>query len=87
MVADEVVTGFGRTGKMWGSESVDFSSDHATMGKGITSGYFPLSAIAIGESLQERMKENQDALTHLLMRLHTLPIQLEQLRHLKHWKL
>ena len=57
LVADEVVTGFGRTGRMWGSESVDFSSDHATMGKGITSGYFPLSAIAIGESLQERMKE------------------------------
>ena len=56
-VADEVVTGFGRTGRMWGSESVGFSSDHATMGKGITSGYFPLSAIAIGKSLQEKMQE------------------------------
>ncbi len=57
LVADEVVTGFGRTGKMWGSESVDLISDHATMGKGITSGYFPLSAIAIGKKLQERMQE------------------------------
>ena len=56
LIADEVVTGFGRTGKMWGSESVNFAPDHSTMGKGITSGYFPLSAIAIGKSLYDRMK-------------------------------
>ena len=41
---------------MWGSESVNFAPDHSTMGKGITSGYFPLSAIAIGKSLYDKMK-------------------------------
>ena len=62
LVADEVVTGFGRTGKMWGSESVELNPDHATMGKGITSGYFPLSAIAIGKDLHNRMQKKSNDL-------------------------
>ena len=51
LVADEVVTGCGRTGHWWGSQRFGLAPAHATMAKGITSGYFPLSAVAIGENL------------------------------------
>jgi 4-aminobutyrate---pyruvate transaminase len=50
-VCDEVVTGFGRTGNYFGSNTFELEPTHVTMGKAITSGYFPLSAIAIGHSL------------------------------------
>jgi 4-aminobutyrate---pyruvate transaminase len=50
-VADEVVTGFGRTGSLFGCDTMNLQPDHATMAKGITAGYFPLSAIAIGNQL------------------------------------
>ncbi|MCP5199080.1 MAG: aminotransferase class III-fold pyridoxal phosphate-dependent enzyme [Gammaproteobacteria bacterium] len=51
LVADEVITGCGRTGRWWGSETMALRPAHATMAKGVTSGYFPLSAIAIGADL------------------------------------
>ena len=50
-VADEVITGIGRTGAMFGCETFGLQPQHATFAKGITSGYFPLSAIAIGAEL------------------------------------
>lgn len=46
-VADEIVTGFGRTGKMFGYQNWDFTPDILVLGKGITSGYFPLALIAV----------------------------------------
>lgn len=51
LVVDEVVTGMGRTGSLFGCETLGITPDHVTVAKGITSGYFPLSAVAIGESL------------------------------------
>ena len=59
-VCDEVITGMGRTGKMLGSESLDLSPDHVVMGKGLTSGYFPLSAIGIGESLYKGLEQGSE---------------------------
>jgi len=50
-VADEVVTGFGRTGAPFGSDTFALKPKHVTVAKAITSGYFPLSAIAIGKQL------------------------------------
>lgn len=44
LIADEVQTGFGRTGKMWGIEQYDVEPDMMTMAKGIANG-FPLGAI------------------------------------------
>ncbi len=44
MIADEVQTGFGRTGKMWGIEQYDVEPEIMTMAKGIANG-FPLGAI------------------------------------------
>jgi len=48
LVADEVICGFGRTGTWWGSETYGIEPDLMTMAKGITSGYLPLSALALG---------------------------------------
>lgn len=48
LVADEVITGFGRTGVMWGSERYGIEPDIVTFAKGVTSGYIPLGGILVG---------------------------------------
>ena len=53
MIADEVVTGFGRTGAWSGSRLWGVKPDMMTMAKAITSGYFPLGATLIGEQVAE----------------------------------
>ncbi|HTT95198.1 MAG TPA: aminotransferase class III-fold pyridoxal phosphate-dependent enzyme [Solirubrobacterales bacterium] len=55
LVADEVVTGFGRTGKMFGSEHWGIDPDVVVMAKGITSGYVPLGGIAVAREHAERL--------------------------------
>jgi putrescine aminotransferase len=44
MIADEVITGFGRTGRWFGCDHEDVVPDLMSVAKGITSGYVPLSA-------------------------------------------
>jgi len=46
MIADEVLTGFGRTGKMFACEHVDISPDITCLSKGLTAGYLPLGVTA-----------------------------------------
>jgi adenosylmethionine-8-amino-7-oxononanoate aminotransferase len=53
LIADEVVTGFGRTGAWSGSRGVGVKPDMMTIAKAITSGYFPLGATMIGERVAE----------------------------------
>src|SRR5262249_1994682 len=51
LIADEVVCGFGRLGKPFGSHVYGIEPDLITVGKAITSGYLPLSGAIIGEKV------------------------------------
>lgn len=60
LIADEVICGFGRTGKMWGHESMGFQPDIISMAKGLSSGYLPISATAVSAPIVEVMKKGGD---------------------------
>ena len=47
LIVDEVMAGFGRTGRWFGFQHWDIVPDVVTMGKGTTGGYFPLSVTAV----------------------------------------
>lgn len=49
LIADEVITGFGRTGTMFGSRHWDVRPDIMCLAKGINSGYVPLGATVVNE--------------------------------------
>jgi putrescine---pyruvate transaminase len=52
-VADEVITGFGRTGEWFGSVRYGLEPDLMTVAKGLTSGYLPLGAVVVGPRVAE----------------------------------
>ncbi|MGM9928485.1 MAG: aspartate aminotransferase family protein [Bacillus sp. (in: firmicutes)] len=53
LIVDEVICGFGRTGKPFGFMHYDVKPDIITMAKGITSAYLPLSATAVKKEIYE----------------------------------
>ncbi|MED4691026.1 aspartate aminotransferase family protein [Peribacillus frigoritolerans] len=53
LISDEVICGFGRTGKAFGFMNYDVKPDIITMAKGITSAYLPLSATAVKREIYE----------------------------------
>lgn len=54
-VADEVITGFGRTGKMFGLEHWGVEPDLMQFAKAITSGYFPLGGVGVSDEIAETL--------------------------------
>ena len=56
-IADEVVCGFGRTGKPWGSQTFNIKPDTMTLAKALTSSYQPLSAVIIPEKMYAPIME------------------------------
>lgn len=67
LIADEVICGFGRTGKAFGFMNYDVKPDIITMAKGITSGYLPLSATAVKREIYDAFKgsETYEFLRHV----------------------
>lgn len=57
LVADEVICGFGRTGKMFGSQTFNIKPDMMTLSKQLSSSYLPSSALLINERVYEPIKE------------------------------
>ncbi|MEM9223676.1 MAG: aminotransferase [Pseudomonadota bacterium] len=53
LVADEVITGFGRTGAWWGAQTFGFTPDLMSIAKAITSGVVPAGGVFIAESVAE----------------------------------
>ncbi len=60
LIADEVVCGFGRLGEAFGSHVYGIEPDLITVGKGITSGYLPLSGALIGEKVWKVLEQGSD---------------------------
>ena len=56
LIADEVITGFGRTGNVWGCETYDFVPDAIISSKNITAGFFPMGAVILGPELAGRIQ-------------------------------
>ena len=67
IIADEVITGFGRTGKMFGCMNWDLRPDLMSIAKGITSGYFPLGGAIASNEIFDTIK---DGLADILPFLH-----------------
>ncbi len=57
MIADEVMSGFGRTGKWFAVNHWDVIPDIITMAKGLTSGYAPLGAVGIKNEIADSFNE------------------------------
>ncbi len=62
--ADEVITGFGRVGEWFGSQSYGFVPDISTMAKGLSSGYQPISAISLGPRMGDAIAGANEELVH-----------------------
>lgn len=57
LIADEIMTGFGRTGKFWGLENWGVRPDIMTLAKGITSAYLPFGAVATNNEVCEGLRD------------------------------
>ncbi len=57
IISDEVITGFGRTGEMFGCQALGFTPTSISVAKAITSAYVPLGAITIEPELHEALLE------------------------------
>jgi adenosylmethionine-8-amino-7-oxononanoate aminotransferase len=56
LIVDEVVCGFGRTGRLFGADHFGVRGDIVTYAKGLTSGYIPMGAVAVSGRVEEVFK-------------------------------
>jgi adenosylmethionine-8-amino-7-oxononanoate aminotransferase len=64
-IVDEVVTGFGRTGKNMGMDHFGVVADIATFAKGVSSGYAPLAGMAVSNDICTLFQEKEAEFQHL----------------------
>jgi L-2,4-diaminobutyrate transaminase len=57
LILDEVITGFGRTGRWFGMEHWDIHPDLVSLAKGISSGYLPLSAAVVSDRVYDVLRD------------------------------
>lgn len=62
-VADEVITGFGRTGTMFGCDHEHVEPDIMTVAKGLTAGYLPMGAVLLSDRVYRDMADGAPANT------------------------
>ena len=63
LIFDEVMTGFGRTGKWFGYEHFDVAPDILALGKGLGGGYFPIGAAAVTARVADTIAQNSGMFT------------------------
>jgi adenosylmethionine-8-amino-7-oxononanoate aminotransferase len=63
-IADEIVTGFGRTGRKMGYMNWDAQPDILVVAKGMSGGYVPLSGLILSEKVVKPFEEQQGRFTH-----------------------
>lgn len=61
LIADEIITGFGRTGRWFGLEHWGVTPDILSFAKGVTSGYLPLGGIMVSEAIQNVLDSAEPA--------------------------
>jgi taurine--2-oxoglutarate transaminase len=59
LIADEVITGFGRCGDWFGSHTETLEPDMITFAKGVTSSYIPLAGVLTTSEIGERLREDE----------------------------
>jgi len=59
-IADEVICGFGRTGKMFGTETFDLKPDIMTMAKALSSAYLPIGAVLISDPIYQALADESN---------------------------
>jgi putrescine aminotransferase len=64
LIADEVICGFGRTGKWFGSDTFGIAPDFMTMAKGLTSSYVPMSAVGISGRVKDVLMTSGEEVVH-----------------------
>lgn len=64
IISDEVMSGFGRTGKWWGGEHLDLKPDIITSGKGLTAGYTSLSTVFCSQKIEKQLGTPISSITY-----------------------
>ncbi|MSP42874.1 MAG: aspartate aminotransferase family protein [Alphaproteobacteria bacterium] len=64
LIVDEVVCGFGRTGKWFGCDTYGIRPDFMTLAKGLSSGYIPISAVMLGTRVGDAIANANEELVH-----------------------
>ncbi|TNE39329.1 MAG: aspartate aminotransferase family protein [Alphaproteobacteria bacterium] len=60
MIADEVICGFGRTGNMWGSQTMEIKPDILSCAKALSSAYLPIAAVMVSDEVFQGMVKQSE---------------------------